>query len=293
MHLNVYGCNFAAHVCFTAEVYFRVSVLPLCWTCGLDHSMLKYFLWNNFYEIIRNIYWVTDWDPKTLVSRNTTIIICSNIWPLALDLDTEPLNPLKCPVWQGCLLFQWGDCWWASGWRLVSERPTGCLVTKSCPTLCDPMGCSTPVFPLFHYLPEPAQTHVHWVSDATQSSHPLSSPSLLALNLSQHQGLFQWVSSLHQEAKVLEPQLQHQSFQGIFKVDFLHDWVAWSPCCPRDSWESSPTPQFESINSWVLSFLYGPTLTSIHDYWRNHSFDYMDLCCKVMSLLFNMLTRFS
>ena len=190
MHLNVYGCNFAAHVCFMAEVYFRVSVLPLCWTCGLDHSMLKYFLWNNFYEVIRNIYWVTDWDPKTLVSWNTMIIICSNIWPLALDLDTESLNPLKCPVWQECLLFQWGDCWWASGWRLVSERPTRCLVTKSCPTPCDPMGCSTPVFPLFHYLPELAQTHVHWVSDAIQPSHPLSSPSLLALNLSQHQGLF-------------------------------------------------------------------------------------------------------
>ena len=119
------------------------------------------------------------------------------------------------------------------------------------------MDCSPPGFPLLHYLPELAQTHVHWVSDAIQSSHPLSSPSLLALNLSQHQGLFQWVSSLHQAAKVLEPQLQHQSFQGIFKVDFLQDWVAWS-CCPRDSRESSPIPQFESINSLVLSFLYGP-----------------------------------
>ena len=268
---------YPAHVCFMAEVYFRVCVLPLCWTCSLDHTILKYFIWNNFYDITRNICWVTDWYPKTLTSRNTMRIICSNIWSLALDLDTESLNPLKCPVWQECLLFQWGDCWWASGWWLVSERPTHCccLVTKSCPTLCDPMDCGSPGFPLLHYLPELAQTHVHWVSDTV--SHPLSSLSLPAFNLSQHQVLFQWVSCLHQVAKVLEPQLQHQSFQGIFKVDFLQDWVAWS-CCPRDSWESSPTPQLESINSLVLSFLYDPTLTSIHEYWRNHSFDWTDLC---------------
>ena len=84
------------------------------------------------------------------------------------------------------------------------------FVVQSCPTLCDPINCSTPGFPVLHYLPEFAQTHVHWVSNIIQPSHPLSAPSLLALNLSQHQGLFQWVSSLHQVAKVLE--LQHQSF---------------------------------------------------------------------------------
>ena len=65
----------------------------------------------------------------------------------------------------------------------------------------------------------------------------------------------------------------HESFQWIFWTDFLSDWLAWSPCSPRDSQESSPTPQFKSINSLALSFLYGPTLTSIHDYWKNHSFD--------------------
>ena len=59
----------------------------------------------------------------------------------------------------------------------------------------------------------------------------------------------------------------------LFRDDFLEDWLAWSPCSPRDSQESSPTPQFKSINSSVLSFLYIPTLTSIHDYWKNHSFD--------------------
>ena len=77
-------------------------------------------------------------------------------------------------------------------------------VTQSCPTLCDPMDCSTPGFPVHHQLQELAQTHVHWVSDATQPSHPLSSHSPPALNLSQHQGLFKWVSSSHQVAKILE-----------------------------------------------------------------------------------------
>ena len=94
-------------------------------------------------------------------------------------------------------------------------------VTQSCLTLCDPMDCSTPGFPVHHQLPELAQTHIHWVSDAIQPSHPLLSPSPPAFNLSQHQGLFQWVSSSHQVAKILEFQLQHQSFQWIFRTDFL------------------------------------------------------------------------
>ena len=93
-------------------------------------------------------------------------------------------------------------------------------VAQSCPTLCDPMDCSTTGFPGHHQPPELAQAHVHPVSDAIPPSHPLSSPSPPALNLSQHQALFQWVSSSHQ-AKVLKSQLQHQSFQWIFRADFL------------------------------------------------------------------------
>ena len=120
--------------------------------------------------------------------------------------------------------------------RLVSS------VTQSCPTLCNPMNCSTPGLPVHHQFPEFTQTHVHWVGDAIQPSHPLSSPSPPALNLSQHQGLFKWVSFLHQVAKVFELQLQHQSFQWILRT-YL------SPCSPRDSQESSPMPQFKSINS--------------------------------------------
>ena len=94
-------------------------------------------------------------------------------------------------------------------------------VAQLCPNLCDPMDCSTPGFSVHHQLPELAHTHVHWVGDAIQPSHPLSSPSPLAFNVSQHQGLFSGVSSSHQVAKVLKFQLQHQSFQWIFRTDFL------------------------------------------------------------------------
>ena len=148
-------------------------------------------------------------------------------------------------------------------------------VAQSCPTVCDPMNLSTPGLPVHHQELEPTQTHVHCIDDVIQISHPLSSPSPPAFNLSQHQGLFKWVSYSHQVAKVLEPQLHHQSFQWIFRTDFLEDGLVGSPCSPRDSQESSPIPQFKSINSSVLSFLHSPTLTSIHDHWKNHS---LDLC---------------
>ena len=139
--------------------------------------------------------------------------------------------------------------------------------------LCNPMDCNTPGFPVHHQLLKLTQTHVHWIGDGIQPSHPLSSSCPPTFKLSQHQDLFKWVSSSHQVAKVLELQLQYQSFQWTPRTDFLQDWLVGSPCSPRDSQESSPTPQFKSINSSVLSFLYSPTLTSIHDYWKNHSFD--------------------
>ena len=147
-----------------------------------------------------------------------------------------------------------------------------CSVALSCLTLWDPIDCSTPGFSALLKL---VQTHVHRVSDAIQPSHPLSSPSPV-FNLSQHQGLFKWLSSSHQVARVLEFQLQHQSFQRNPRADLLQNGLVGSPCSPRDSQESSPTPQFKSINSSVLSFLYSPTLSSIHDHWKNCSFDYTD-----------------
>ena len=95
------------------------------------------------------------------------------------------------------------------------------LVAQPCLTVCDSMNCSTPGLPVHHQLPEFTQTHVHWVGDAIQPSHPLSPPSPPAFNLSQHQGLFKWVNSLHQVAKVLEFQLQHQSFQWLWLTGLI------------------------------------------------------------------------
>ena len=146
-------------------------------------------------------------------------------------------------------------------------------VAQSCPTLCDPMNRSTSGLPVHHQLLEFIETHVHWVSDAIQPSHPLSSPSPPAPNPSQLQSLFQWVNSLHEVAKVLEFQLQHHSFQRNPRADLLQNGLVGSPCSPRDSQESFPTPQLKSINSSALSLLHSPTLTSIHDHRKNHSLD--------------------
>ena len=164
-------------------------------------------------------------------------------------------------------------------------------VTQSCQTLCDPMDYSTPDFPVYHQFLELVQTHVHWVGDAIQPSHPLSSTSPPALILSQHQGLFQWVSSSHQVAKVLEFQLQHQSFQWTLRTDLLYNGLIGSPCSPRDSQESSPMPQFKSISS-SLSFLYGPIL--LYPYMTTGKTIVLTrwtLVSQVMSLLFNMLSK--
>jgi len=114
------------------------------------------------------------------------------------------------------------DYFWVSSlfhWSVF--RPIECCsVAQLCPSLCDPMYYSTPGFPVLHHLPELAETHVHWVSGAIQPSCPLSSPSSPTFSLSQHQCLFQWVSSSHQMAKVLELPILW-SFQWIFRIDFL------------------------------------------------------------------------
>ena len=145
-------------------------------------------------------------------------------------------------------------------------------VAQSCPTLSNPMDCSITGFPVHHQLLEFTQTHVHQVGDAIQPSHPLSSPPPPAFNLSQNQGLFQWVSSSPQVAKVTVSALVSFLPKNTQDRSPLK-WLVGSPYSLRDSQESSPTPQFKSINSLALSFLHSPTLTSIHDQWRNHSLD--------------------
>ena len=150
-------------------------------------------------------------------------------------------------------------------------------VAQSCPTLCDPTNLSTPGLPVHHQLPEFTQTHVHRVGDAIQPSHPLSSPSPPTFYLSQRQGLYKWVNSSHQVAKVLEFQLQQQSFQWIFRlISFRMDWL--DLLAVQGTLKSLlQHNSFKASNSSALSLLCGPTLTSIRDYWKNHSFDYMDL----------------
>ena len=123
-----------------------------------------------------------------------------------------------------------------------------------------------PGFPVLHYLPEFAQTHVHRVGDAIQPSNPLLSPSLPAFDLSQHQGLF--ISG----GPSIELLSSSNEYSGLiyFRID-LFDLPAVQGTFK--SLLSSPTPQFRSVSSSVLSLLYGPTLTSIQGYWKNHSFD--------------------
>ena len=164
-------------------------------------------------------------------------------------------------------------------------------VAQSCPTLCDPMNCSMPGLPVHHQLPEFTQTHIHLVGDAIQPSHPLSSLSPPAPNPSQHQGLFQWVNSLHEVAKVLEFQLQHHSFQRNPRADLLQNGLVRSPCSPRDSQESSPHHSSKASILWRSAFF---TVQLSHPYMTTEktiSLTRRTFVGKVMSLLLNMLSR--
>ena len=169
-------------------------------------------------------------------------------------------------------------------------------VTQSCLSLCDPMDCSMPGFPNHHQLLELAQTHVHLVIDAIQPFHPLLSPSPPAFSLSQHQGLFQWVSSLHQVAKIFEPQLQHQSFQWKFRTDFLYDWLVWFPavqgtltCLLQHYILKASILCLSAFFMVQLSHPYMTTGKTI-DLTRL-TFVSKNFVSKVISLLFNMLSR--
>ena len=126
--------------------------------------------------------------------------------------------------------------------------------------LCDPMDCSTPSLPVHHQLLESTQTHVHWVSDVVPfSSHLQSFPASGSFPMSRFFASGSQSIGVSALTSVLPMNTQDWSPLG---------WTGWSPCSPRDSQESSPTPQFKSINSLVLSLLYSPTLASIHDYWK-------------------------
>ena len=144
-------------------------------------------------------------------------------------------------------------------------------VVRSCPTFCDPLNAAYQVS--LSVINSRSLPRLMSIESVMPSNHLILSASSPTFNLSQHQGLFKWLSSLRHVAKVLEFQIQHQSFQWTPRTDFPYDGPVGSPCSPRDFQKSLPTPQFKSINSSALSFLYSPTRTSIHDYWKNHSLD--------------------
>ena len=140
------------------------------------------------------------------------------------------------------------------------------------------MDCSMPDFLVLYYLPEFAQTHVYWVGDAIQPSHPLSSPSPPALNLSQHQGLSDELVLCIRWPKYWSfsfSTIPSNEYSGV--ISFRMDWLDF--LAAQGTLKSLLQHHSSKTNSSALSFLYSPTLTSIHDYyWKNHSFDYMDLC---------------
>jgi len=159
-------------------------------------------------------------------------------------------------------------------------------VAESCWLFLTPWTAA-PEFCVHNQLLELSQTHVHRVGDAIKPSHILSSPSPPSFNLPQHKGLFKWVSSSHYVAKVLKLQLQQQSIQWIFRIDLLYGWLVWSPCRPKDSQESFPTPKFKNINCSPPSLSH-PYMTT----GKTIALTKQIFIGKVMSLLFNMLPKF-
>ena len=186
---------------FRIEVV-KVDILVLFLILGGKHSIFHHYIWYYLWIFHRNSLKIQE------VSYDSLFIQCLH--------DEMVLNYAKtifCICWDDHVFFSL---------LLLMLLST---VIKSCPTLCDPMHYSTPGFPVLHYLLEFAQTHGHWISDAIQLSHPLSPHSPHALNLSQHWGLFQWVSFSIQVAKVLDLELQHQSFHEY--LGLISFRIAW------------------------------------------------------------------
>ena len=163
---------------------------------------LRYKFWNLIYELLKP-YSIYDCEYHALVIWNISQMLIYIIFHKFAKISFCKSYLTSEKIYIGKLSVQFSS------------------VSQLCLTLYDPMNCSMPGLPVHHQLPESTQTHVHRVGDAIQPSHFLSSPSSPALNLSQHQGLFQWVSSSHEVAKGLEFQLQHQSFQWTPRADLL------------------------------------------------------------------------
>ena len=150
-------------------------------------------------------------------------------------------------------------------------------VTQLYLTICNPMDCNTPGFPVLHHLSEFAQTHVHWISDAIQPYQSLWPPLSPAPNLSQHQSLFQWVNSSHEVAKVLEFSTSASVLPMNTQDWSPLGWTGWISLQSKGLSRVFPTTTVQKHQFFGISFLYTPTLTSIHDYRKNYSFDQTDL----------------
>ena len=178
-----------------------------------------------------------------------------SIGNLAIIVTYQPLGSVHCTLHQVIL-----GAWPPPNPAHVQFSS----VPQSCPTLCNPMKCSTSGFPVHHQLPKLAQIHAR-VGDAIQPSHPLSFPSPPAFSSFQHQARSFPVSRFFTSSG--QP-IGASASASVLPMK-IQDWfllrLVWSPCSPGDSQESSPTPRFESINYLVLSHFYGSTLTSLHD----------------------------
>ena len=177
---------------------------------------------------------------------------------------------------------------------LIVKRNWSCpqfsSVTQSCPTLCNPMSCSMPGLPVHYQLPEFTQTHVHWVGDAIQQSHPLLSPSLPAFNITQHQGLFQWVSSSHQVAKTIgaSASVLPMNIQDWFPLG----WTDFISVQSKGLWKVLQHHTSKVSILWCSAFfivqLSHPYMTR-----KTIALTRQTFIGKVISLLFNMLSRFT
>ena len=217
------------------------------------------------------------WDIVNYIGKTLTLLWRSSVDTLAKWSPAINHIEMNVPLWMRGTQYHF--------WKFSS-------VAQSCPTLCNPMDCSTPGLPVHHQLPELTQIHVHWVGDAIQTSRPLSSPSPPAFNLSQHQGLFQWVSSSHQVAKVLELQLQHQpsnEYSGL--ISFRIDW--FDLLAVQRTLRS--LLQHHSSKASILQHSAFFTVQLSHPYiatGRTIALTRWTFVGKVMSLILNMLSRF-
>ena len=251
--------------CLTKQFFCPLSHL----LCYVSKNKLRTFIYNFcllekciFYQGPIYTYWAAwTWEGHKTQCQLWTVALLSNLKP-------EPCR------WRECML----------------PSVQFSSVTQSCPTLWDPMNCSLPGLPVHHQLPEFTQNHVHWVSDAIQPSHPLSSPSpsaptppSITVFSNESTLCMRWPKYWSFSFSII-PSKEH-----LRLISFRMDWL--DLLAVQGTLKSSPTPQFKNINSSALSFLHSPTFTSIHTTGKTIALTRWTFFDKVMSLLFNMLSR--